>query len=250
MSKLSERISWINLYFKRFGLHGILFLFKRYISKKKTIIFSHAQYCYPIFLRNYTSDILTFHDVILNQQYDILYGFEPKVIIDCGANIGLATVYFKNRFPDAKIISIEPEQTNFDLLLKNTREYNDIYCLKCGLWNKPSNLLINDSGSGNWGFMVEESVNDGLGLVSAVTINEIMKKFNIDCIDILKIDIEGSEKEVFESNFDEWLPKTKLLFIELHDKKRKGASKSFFKALVNYNFSMTNKGDMNICFIE
>ena len=250
MNNLLKQVVLFGRYFNVFGYSGFLFVFKRLFSHNRNILFSHRKYLYPIILRNGTSDIPTFHQVILYQDYDIDFGFDPQVIIDCGANIGLATVYFKNRFPSAKIISIEPEQSNFEILEKNTRDYNAVYCLNKGIWNKHANLLIKDIGYGNWGFMVEEVEKGFSGSVSAITIDEIMEKFDIDHIDILKIDIEGSEKELFESNFEEWLPKTKVLIIELHDRLREGASKSFFKALCNYDFSIIHKGENIICFMK
>jgi hypothetical protein len=56
---------------------------------------------------------------------------------------------------------------------------------------------------------------------------------------LLKLDIEGSEKEVFEKNYETWLPNTKMLIIEVHDHMRKGAAKSVFAAMNKYNFSFS-----------
>lgn len=247
---LAENTILVFKYINRFGYRGIIFLFKSYFKKNNAVLFSHKKYSQPIILRNNTSDILTFHHVICDQDYNIDYGFEPKIIVDCGANIGLATVYFKNRFPNAKIIAIEPEQSNYEMLLQNTKNYNDIHCLKNGIWNRPANLIIKDVGLGSWGFMIEEIDNCQKDSISAITINDIMKKFNLDHIDILKIDIEGSEKEVFGDNYEEWLSKIKVLIIELHDRYRSGSSKSVFKALSNYNFSMIYFGENMFCFFK
>jgi len=74
-----------------------------------------------------------------------------------------------------------------------------------------------------------------------------MKQFNVDHIDILKIDIESSEKELFEENFEKWLPKVKVVIIELHDRMKEGCTRSFFKAMVNYKFTMTHKGENIVC---
>src|ERR1700756_4705148 len=60
---------------------------------------------YPVWLRAKTSDIPTFEQIFISQEYDIKIPITPKNIIDCGANIGLATVYLKNRYPAAKVIS-------------------------------------------------------------------------------------------------------------------------------------------------
>ena len=66
-------------------------------------------------------------------------------------------------------------------------------------------------------------------------------------IDVLKLDIEGSEKEVFEEGYENWLPKTKLLLVELHDKMKKGCSRSVLNAVNKYDFSFDIKGE-NIIF--
>jgi FkbM family methyltransferase len=55
----------------------------------------------------------------LRNQYDIHFPFEIKNIIDAGANIGLASVYFSQRFVNSTIVAIEPSKENFEILSKN-----------------------------------------------------------------------------------------------------------------------------------
>ena len=76
-----------------------------------------------------------------------------------------------------------------------------------------------------------------------------MKKMDWDHIDILKLDVEGAEKEIFSSNYEDWLPKTKVLIIELHDRMRKGCSKVVFSAISEYNFSLDISGE-NLVFTK
>lgn len=237
-------------FFQKFGAQGIGFFLKTLFKPNQLISFHFSEYPQPIFLRNNSSDLPTFNQVFLYEEYLMDYDFKPEIIIDCGANIGMATVYFKNKFPDAKIVSIEPEPSNFELLQKNTKAYNNVFCLQGGIWNKPTNLLVKDMGVGSWGFMIEESETQTPESISAYTIDQIMQQFGIDRIDILKIDIEGSEKELFENNYAAWLPKTKVLIIELHDRMRKGCSKSVFKALSDFNFSTAQKGENIFVFLN
>jgi hypothetical protein len=68
-----------------------------------------------------------------------------------------------------------------------------------------------------------------------------MKEQQAAILDIVKLDIEGAEKAVFESNYEDWLPKTRLLIIELHDRMQPGSSKALFNALTRYNFSCETK---------
>jgi hypothetical protein len=96
---------------------------------------------------------------------------------------------------------------------------------------------------------VQETVPDHPNSISAISIATIMQEQEWEHIDLLKIDIEGSEKEVFESNYENWLPSTKSIVIELHDQMKKGCSRSVFAAISKYNFSFSFS-DENLVFIN
>jgi hypothetical protein len=65
-----------------------------------------------------------------------------------------------------------------------------------------------------------------------------MKRFGLKKISLLKIDIEGSEKEVFENNVDEWLPAVQTMVLELHDNVKKGCTSSLIHALRNTDYTL------------
>ena len=205
-------------------------------------------------MRPNTSDVSTFRPIFVHKGYDIQLDFNPKTIIDAGANIGLAAVYFADRYPDATIISIEPEKSNYHLLEKNTADYKSLIGINKALSNIPNQVInIVDKGLGKWGFVTEFNdtgqKDNVIDTIKTTSIDEIMNENSIEIIDILKIDIEGAEKNLFESNFEQWLPKTRCLIIELHDGMNKGASKVFFKAISNYDFSYFQRGE-NLVFIN
>ena len=78
----------------------------------------------------------------------------PRTLVDAGANIGLASLYFANRFPSANIIAIEPEQSNFDLLRKNVAPYETITPIRAALWHENGIIkLVDPERLGKWGFM-------------------------------------------------------------------------------------------------
>ena len=151
-------------------------------------------------------------------------------IIDGGANIGCASVYFSLRFPEAKIVAIEPEKNNFELLNKNIAPYKNIQSLQAGIWDKDETLSLTNPEGGAAEFMFEHnsSVENN---INGMTIPSIMNSQNWDDVDILKLDIEGAEKEVFAANDLSWLKKVKLLIIELHDRYKEGCTKTVFEAL-------------------
>ena len=154
------------------------------------------------------------------------------------------------KFPGAKIIAVEPELSNFQLLTKNTRSIPNIVNLNAGIWNKSASLGIVNCLKSKWEIQVKELSDTLENSIQAISIPELMTKYNLAEIDILKVDIEGSEKELFDENYESWLPLTKVLIIELHDNLRKGAARSFFKAITHYNFRMTKKRENLIFYIE
>ena len=87
--------------------------------------------------------------------------------------------------------------------------------------------------------------------MNAISIKALMKKYNIDFIDVLKLDIESSEKQVFSEDFSYWVARTKMIIIELHDSMKEGCAQQFFEAIhktiANYTFSI--KGE-NVVIIN
>src|SRR5688572_14319071 len=194
-----------------------------------------------IFLRRNTSDAAIFDQVFLRGDYDMDFKFLPLTIVDAGAHIGLFSIVMKNRFPNAKLICIEPDKNNFETLNKNLSRYSHVEALRAGLWNRNSKLKIVDRyTSGHSALTVEENIAEGS--IPAVTIGSVMETFGLNAIDVLKIDIETSEKDLFSKNYEEWLPKVRMIIIELHDWLKPGCSKAFFEAINksyrNYGYSV------------
>ena len=201
-----------------------------------------------IFLRPGTTDIRVFKQIFITKDYEFSYPIVPKTIIDCGANIGCSTVYFLEKFPEAQVIAIEPEQENFLLLQKNTSLYKNINLYKAGLWHEECYLRVRDVGEGNWSFTVEKTDFPTDDDLHAITIEKIIKEAKFDTIDILKMDIEGAEREVFSAECS-WLAKVNILIIEIHDKLKPGCSAAFFKVASDYDFATYTLGE-NLILIK
>lgn len=201
-----------------------------------------------IYLRRGTSDIAVFNQVFLVEEYKVTLKESPRFIVDCGANIGLTTVFFRLRYPEAFIVAVEPEASNFAMLERNTSKLDNIHCLRVGIWNRDTFLRVENASAEKWEFTFQESDNQH-GAVEAISVTSILQQFNREEIDILKMDIEGSEREVFTSDYAGWLPNVKTILIELHDSMRYGCSTAFFMALSKYDFSfdVLGKGKTVIC---
>lgn len=177
-----------------------------------------------VYLRAPSADVWTYHQVFVLAEY-AFEARDPAVIVDAGANIGLASVLFANRYPNARILAIEPERANFELLVRNVAAYPNVAPVHAALWHERTTLRMHDPGLGAWGFMTSE-LGDG-DEVRTVTVEQLLEEFRLDRISILKIDIEGAEKEVFAHSAG-WIDKVDSVIVELHDRKKTGCSRSFY----------------------
>lgn len=248
--EMGNKLFKFALYCHRLGFWSALtIIFKMFAGKKGKLISLHVPgISHPVYIRNQVYDQSTFQQIFVNREYDFEFEGRPSRIIDAGANIGLAAVYFANRFPSARIVCIEPESENFQLLQKNIAQYPNVTAVQAGVWSRSAFLKIHDHGLGNWGFTVEECNAGEAGALKAVSIQDVMKQHKFDTVDIIKMDIEGSEKEVLEAgDHDQWLSVCGTLVIELHDRMKKGTSAALFRAMLPYEVQVEQVGENFLC---
>lgn len=218
---IRQKFSILKLHFKKLGIFNlIIYIFRRIINPPNSLIkVSVPGILHPVYLRNNSSDTQIFTQIFLREELNIDLTDNPKTIIDGGANIGLASIFLKNKYPDVYIFSIEPDLSNFEMLLKNTICYKNIICYNNGIWNQNTKLKIINKDAGNESFVVKElKITDSdMDVIRAITIDQIVNDNSIKKIDLLKLDIEGSEGKVFEDNYDDWLSITENMLIEIHN---------------------------------
>jgi FkbM family methyltransferase len=248
---MGKRFQKIRSLIKLLGfIEGVRFFLKLEYGLSPRVSVQFKQLKAPIFLRRGLSDFSVFEDIFLKHEYHFKHEKNPQIIVDAGANIGLAAIFFKIKFPQARIICLEPEPGNFNQLMENTQALEGVTCLQKGLWNKSCRLEIVDAGLGAWGFIVRETNETRPDTVEAVSLGDLRNQFHLDRLDLVKIDIEGSEKEVMEQNTAAWIPHTDTILIEFHDRFRPGTSYAFFKTMVQYNFSLSHVGENLICHLR
>jgi FkbM family methyltransferase len=192
---------------------------------------------YPITVGRNRGDRGAFDQVMIQRNYDdpaIRILPDPKTIVDAGAHIGLASVFFANLFPSAKIIAIEPNPRNFRLLQENAAPYPNIHTIHAAAWPRHANLEIDELGT-SWASTVHESPN---GAIPGIPLSSLAAK-----VDILKIDVEGSEKEIFEQNA---IPSCKVLLIECHDYLKPGCTAAVLHTIRSRSFSRSRISDVDV----
>lgn len=236
--RYSECRSWSS-FVKEFGLLRGTIIFISLHRDSRVCQLSVPGVLGKILIRPNTSDVGIFQEIFLDHLYSPPAGLHPKCIIDGGANIGLTSVYFAQCFPDALIISIEPESSNFAMLSENVRRYSNIHVIKAALWSKKCHLKLSNPDNLNCAFRVEP---EAMGEVETITLDDLFNLAPNGKIDILKIDIEGAERE-FLSNRDARLKNVECVMIELHERFAPGCESVFRNAFSGMDFIEYAQGD-------
>lgn len=243
-------------------IHVLLYVFDNNFSIKKSKNFNILSVTdpdlgkYTVHLRRDSSDFGVFEQCLISKQYQVVVDLAKKNginihnIIDGGANIGCTTLFLKKHFPSSKIVSIELEKNNFTQLNTNVslNKLQDVHLHNMALWNNDNEHLEIDNTYGdkrNWAFNVKPSLNASKETIKSITIKSILKDFSFKTIDILKLDIEGAEKTIFQDEDDvrSWLPVCKIIAIEFHDADTEAKT---ITLLNKYNFETFKKGELTI----
>ena len=216
----------------------------------------------PVCLRVAQSDIEVVRQVFRRGEYDIgvapavparmqqryceiVEGGRIPIIVDAGANIGIATLWFKQRFPAAHVVALEPEPGNVAILRKN-------------VGNVPGVVVLDNPIGAVAGFAEVKSGDLGWAATTQraetgrpiVTMTEAFGKVPNGTPFIAKIDIEGFESDLFAANV-EWLQAVFAVFIEPHDWMLPGAatSRNFQRVMGNSNFEIFINGE-NLLYVR
>jgi FkbM family methyltransferase len=153
-----------------------------------------------------------------------------RTILDVGANIGDETARFLVHHPNAHIVAIEAAPRNFSILEKTFEKTPNVEVANCAIWHVKTNLKI-IPGRTMESFTVVETSEQGEETIPAITIQDLIERMGWNSIDILKLDIEGSEYELFTRGNREWTKKVKVFIFEVPDSDRLGSTQEIYRTL-------------------
>ena len=202
---------------------------------------------HPIFLRRGTSDFFVFDQIFIQREYAPLGNLAAGCILDLGANIGLASTWFLSAYPNAQVLAVEANPDNYHAIQDNLAPYGErAQVLLGGVWSRCADLTVVRRSEWEWDAQVCEAQpgDSPEDVIKGWDIPYLMGLGNFKHIDLLKIDIEGTELEIFRDGADRWLPLTRNICIELHGDE---CEQAFFKALEEYDFDLSHSGELTIC---
>lgn len=143
-----------------------------------------------------------------------------RTIVDIGANIGAATVYFAMQFPGARILAFEPSPDTFSLLSANTADMPQVRCFNVGLFDRDQQTILyqgrDDAGEDSIGRSREQS--DRTVPIQLRSARAAIQEAGIECIDVVKLDTEGCEVPILRS-LAPLMPQVGVIYLEFHSER-------------------------------
>lgn len=185
-------------------------------APREAVEFRAPGIAHPVLVRPGTTDAGVFEDTLLRNIYGVLTPREPvRFIIDAGANAGYASVFFANRWPEAKIVALEPESGNHAQAAANSAPYPQVSVMKLALWPTRAHLRI-EGDQREDAIRVVEVADAAQADCEAIDPLTLAREAGVDRISIFKCDIEGGEEPLFGTNPDPWLEITDNIMMEIH----------------------------------
>src|SRR5579864_6131894 len=174
-----------------------------------------------VVLRSGTTDVLVFREIFLEDVYKpaitalALTGHGLRVL-DCGANIGLFPVQCANCFDNPSVACIEPDSGNLETLRANVAGLTvEVQSIRAFVGVRDGHGYLEDCGSGEWGFKLSHTHVPGTKPIPVLTVPSVLRSVGWDQVDLLKMDIEGTEAEVFADCL-EWIDSVRSIIVEIH----------------------------------
>jgi FkbM family methyltransferase len=198
---------------------------------------------HPFWFRHGTSDVQAIRQIFVRREYEWLSTLpNVQTIVDAGANVGAASVFLLDLFPQARLVAIEPAAGNLAVLEKNLAHYgNRATVVRGAVWPSATKLEIDRGYRDGLDWSIR--VRPGEGEVEGITVPQLMERQRLDPIDLLKIDIEGAERELFAGDTS-WLPCVRHLCIELHDE---DCRRAFDTAMSGFTCERQTHGETTLC---
>jgi FkbM family methyltransferase len=170
-------------------------------------------------LRSHTTDISVLGELIVSDGYaPVLDALPtpPRTIVDLGANTGLAARWFLQAWPGVRIAAVEPEEGNLGVLRANVAPYaGSVTVVPAAVGVRERTATLHTT-TGAYGYSMVGEPADGVGIeVPVVTMQSVLEASGFDQIDLLKVDIEGAERELF-SDCADWIGRVGAMVVECH----------------------------------
>lgn len=223
-----------------------------------------AQLRQPLVLTTAPSDIINLMEVFKEESYDLPEYLDKEIngkpIVDLGAYIGIASARFASRYPDSEVRAIEPHPRNYALLARNALVYGgQIETINAAVApdERPVTMSVFGGKETNYwanGFLVadDDKAPPKSAGISSITPGGVLETLDdTDEIGLLKVDIEGSERELFGAeSIKPLLARSALLLVESHDRFVPGCSQAIQRATEASRMRLDSSNDHTLRYVR
>jgi FkbM family methyltransferase len=215
---------------------------------------------FPVHLRRGSTDAAVFRQIFRKGDWDfnrfpqaqrvwkayhaIVRAGEVPIIIDAGANVGAASLWFARQFSQASVVAVEPDPGNAQMCRLNTNAVSNVTVEEAAVGSSSGAAnLHNPQGTA----VAVQTLRSSSGTVALRTVPDLGQGGRLF---IVKIDIEGFESDLFSANTD-WLDQVSMIMIETHDWLLPGqfSSRSLQRAMAERPFEMLLSGE-NLFYVR
>jgi len=163
-----------------------------------------------------------------------------KTILDLGSNIGVSVAYFRMRYPRAHIYAVEADSTNFKRLKENCKDMNNVTLIHGAIGDKTGPIEFHSNESSVSGSLYKREGDMNATVIDGFKIDDLVSRYHIGHIDILKFDIEGAEFDAFKVS-PRTLRETNIAMGEVHPDIGNRSADDFIKLFAEYEVKIVPK---------
>lgn len=189
-------------------------------GRKPIVQVDYAPLKEPVHVRMGSPDLWVLEEIFYGGEYKAVTDADlgdVRQIVDLGANAGMTIRFWLNRWPDAHVIGVEPDEFNFEVASMNARQHRggaNVRMVQLCVAGSERVVTL-DRGNNETKYMMTDA-QPSAGGIKAIPLARLLAENGArQTIDLLKVDIEGAEREVFE-HCAEWIGRIRHIVIEVH----------------------------------
>lgn len=193
-------------------------------------------------------ELMVIRDVLLDEEYALPADAAPEVILDVGANIGVSVLFFRARYPDARIVAVEPDRRSFERLARNVGPDPRVDLVHAAAASEAGEVtLFRTPGFSIAASLTRRGDDEATPVaVHARTLDDICDELGADRIDVLKLDVEGAELEALRG-FSR-LEEVGYVLGEAHPTLIDGRVAELFERLKGFHVRVVSANDDSLVF--
>jgi FkbM family methyltransferase len=209
------RLKTVRLLHRAVGVSGTISVLLARLKGAKRVSVRVKGYDHPIVARMNNCDLPIITEILCSSECELDLAWEPRTILDLGANIGLASIKLSRQFPGANIIAVEPDRDTADVCRLNLSHVPRVEVLQRAVGVQSGRVVCINPSAPSISHQFEECALDDPRGIETISISELLARLDCKTPVLVKMDIEGAEALCFRS--PGWLRNISAILVEPHN---------------------------------